>query len=218
MDIATSPIASSTAPVPNAAATTISSDFDTFLRLLTTQISNQDPLEPMKAEEFAAQLATFSNVEQSVKTNDLLEAILAAGTGDEFTAMSGWIGREVRAPMSVQYSGQPVSLDPLPPVAGSRHELVVRSANGAEIDRRQIDSTGQPIAWSGTTSSGGAAPDGVYSFAVESFEGDNLVASEGATAYARVLEVRYSAAGPTLAFAGGVEIPAASVSAVREAA
>lgn len=46
-----------------------SSDFETFLKMLTTQIKNQDPLNPMEGTEFAVQLATFSGVEQQVMTN-----------------------------------------------------------------------------------------------------------------------------------------------------
>ena len=53
----------------------ISSDFETFLKMLTTQLQNQDPLDPVKSEDFAVQLATFSGVEQQVLTNDLLESL-----------------------------------------------------------------------------------------------------------------------------------------------
>ena len=51
----------------------ISSDFETFLRMLTVQMQNQDPLNPIQSSDFAVQLATFSGVEQQVRTNDLLE-------------------------------------------------------------------------------------------------------------------------------------------------
>ena len=198
------------------AETTISSDFDTFLQLLTAQIRNQDPLDPMKSEEFAVQLATFSNVEQSVRSNDLLEEILAGTGSDEFTAMSGWIGRDVRAPMAVAYQGEPIRVDPEPPIAGTRHELVVLDADGGEVDRRQIGSVGDAFEWSGTTANGAPAGNGTYSFTVESFEGDALVASEPASVYAPVLEVRQGQTGPTLAFSGGVEVDAATVTAVRQ--
>ncbi|MBJ3763161.1 flagellar hook assembly protein FlgD [Maribius pontilimi] len=199
------------------ASTTISSDFDTFLQLLTAQIRNQDPLDPMKSEEFAVQLATFSNVEQSVRSNDLLEAILASGGGNEFTAMSSWIGRDVRAAMPVQFSGDPISLDPPLPKAGSRQELVVFNETGAEVYRRQVSSTGAPLDWAGTTTAGPMAGTGIYNFAVESFEAGTLVASEAVPAYARVSELRSGTSGPILAFAGGVEIAGSAVTAIREA-
>ena len=53
----------------------VNSDYLTFLKMLTAQVKNQDPLDPMSSDDFSAQLATFSGVEQQVKTNDLLEAL-----------------------------------------------------------------------------------------------------------------------------------------------
>ena len=62
-------------PPTNTADKLISSDFNTFLKMLTTQLKNQDPLNPMDNSEYAVQLATFSGVEQQVKTNTLLESL-----------------------------------------------------------------------------------------------------------------------------------------------
>lgn len=52
--------------------------YDNFLRLLLTQMQNQDPTEPMKSTEYMAQLATFSQVEQAVKSNEKLDALLSS--------------------------------------------------------------------------------------------------------------------------------------------
>ena len=54
----------------------IGGDFTTFLEMLTVQLKNQDPMNPMESSDFAVQLATFSSVEQQVQTNDLLKEIL----------------------------------------------------------------------------------------------------------------------------------------------
>ena len=54
------------------ARSALASDFDTFLRMLTTQMQNQDPLNPIDSTDYATQLATFSGVEQQVRTNSLL--------------------------------------------------------------------------------------------------------------------------------------------------
>ncbi len=51
-------------------------DFQTFLTLLTTQLRNQDPLKPMDSTQFVAQLASFSAVEQQVRTNEKLAEII----------------------------------------------------------------------------------------------------------------------------------------------
>ena len=55
---------------------TIADNFDTFLQLLTTQLKNQNPLDPLDTNQFTAQLVQFSGVEQQLKTNEFLEALL----------------------------------------------------------------------------------------------------------------------------------------------
>jgi flagellar basal-body rod modification protein FlgD len=82
-----------TTPAPVAQPAAISSDFTTFLKMLTTQMQNQDPLNPIDSADYAVQLATFSGVEQSVKTNQLLESL-----GQQFgllgmAQMAGWVGQ-----------------------------------------------------------------------------------------------------------------------------
>ena len=53
-------------------------DYDAFLTLLVAEMKNQDPTKPMESTDFIAQLATFSNVEQAVQTNEKLDALLTA--------------------------------------------------------------------------------------------------------------------------------------------
>ncbi|MEY5038566.1 MAG: flagellar basal body rod modification protein, partial [Pseudomonadota bacterium] len=58
----------SAAPTTTSNKALISSDFDTFLKMLTAQMQNQDPLNPMDSTDYATQLATFSGVEQQART------------------------------------------------------------------------------------------------------------------------------------------------------
>ncbi|MEM7728177.1 MAG: flagellar hook capping FlgD N-terminal domain-containing protein [Pseudomonadota bacterium] len=58
-----------------ASSNEVSEQFDTFLNLLTAQISNQDPLAPLDSTQFVEQLATFSNLELQATTNQILEGI-----------------------------------------------------------------------------------------------------------------------------------------------
>lgn len=193
----------------------IASDFETFLSLLTAQLSNQDPLEPMKSEEFAAQLATFSMVEQQTYSNQLLETMLSQTGSDSFASMSAWVDREVKAQMPARYTGAPITVDPDVPVAGNRHELVVTNVNGQIVDRVSIGETGDQLSWTGLYRDGTQAPAGLYSFAVESFDKGHLVASAPAATYATVTEVRQTRDGPVLAFDGGVTVAASDVTAIR---
>ncbi len=59
------------------AAAKASVDYNSFLKLLVTQMQNQDPTQPMDATQYVSQLATFSNVEQSVQMNSKLETLIA---------------------------------------------------------------------------------------------------------------------------------------------
>ncbi|MFC6489976.1 flagellar hook assembly protein FlgD [Nitratireductor sp. GCM10026969] len=76
----------------NAAGAPQTVDYQSFLRLLVAQMKNQDPTSPMESTDYVAQLATFSQVEQSVQMNARLEEILAASS---LSQASGLVGREI---------------------------------------------------------------------------------------------------------------------------
>lgn len=89
--MAVSPVAaSSTSAASTAAAKTV--DYQSFLKLLVAQMKNQDPTAPMESTDFVAQLATFSNVEQSVQINTKLEQLLQAS---QLAQAGSIIGRTV---------------------------------------------------------------------------------------------------------------------------
>src|SRR6478735_928261 len=58
----------------------LNADFNFFLKMLTTQLTNQDPSEPMDTSQMSQQIATFSGVEQQVQTNSRLDKLLASNT------------------------------------------------------------------------------------------------------------------------------------------
>ncbi|MCV0371591.1 flagellar hook assembly protein FlgD [Filomicrobium sp.] len=62
----------------SSSARNVSLDYDTFLQLLIAEMQNQDPLQPMDSSEYVAQLASFSNVEQTIVTNNKLDELFAA--------------------------------------------------------------------------------------------------------------------------------------------
>ncbi len=69
-------------------------DYTTFLRLLIAELKNQDPTKPMDSAQYIGQLASFSNVEQAVKTNAKLDAMMSSLA---LTQAEGFIGRTVTA-------------------------------------------------------------------------------------------------------------------------
>jgi flagellar basal-body rod modification protein FlgD len=208
-------------PQPGATAssgtggTLIESDFDTFLVMLTTQLQNQDPLNPIESSDYAAQLATFSGVEQQVRTNKLLEGLADQLGLSGISAYASWIGREALSEAPVAFSGTPIDLD-LKPVAGAEAaQLVVYDAQGREAGRLDLLPDQTSAVWSGEGFGGAALPSGRYSFKVEGFAAGASIGFSGAGAYAPVTEVRSKDGAPLLVLSGGIEIAPTAVSALR---
>ncbi|MEH6728682.1 MAG: flagellar hook capping FlgD N-terminal domain-containing protein, partial [Hyphomicrobiales bacterium] len=72
-------------------------NYDQFLQILTAQLQNQSPLEPMDANAFTDQLVQFSSVEQAIKTNDSLQSLIALSASNEATSMVGYLGQHITA-------------------------------------------------------------------------------------------------------------------------
>jgi flagellar basal-body rod modification protein FlgD len=135
----------------SAAATAPAADFQSFLTLLTAQLRNQDPLQPLDSTQFVAQLASFSTVEQLIGTNSRLDLLSERAEAADLASLSGWIGRLASATDgSFRASGGAEAFQ-VPVLNGAeRVEAIVFRADGAEIDRFAVasDSAGQAI-WSG---------------------------------------------------------------------
>jgi flagellar basal-body rod modification protein FlgD len=71
--------AQSTGTQSSAGAGSSTLDYNSFLTLLIAQMKNQDPMEPMASSDYVAQLATFSQVEKTVQTNERLASLLNTG-------------------------------------------------------------------------------------------------------------------------------------------
>ena len=100
----TAPTTTTPAPAPAPAATdktvlgrtSLASNFNTFLSLLTTQLKNQDPLSPLDSNQFTQQLVQMTGVEQQLNTNDLLKQLVSNTATGVSTAVS-MIGKSVKA-------------------------------------------------------------------------------------------------------------------------
>ncbi len=71
--------------------------FDDYLKMLTVQLQNQDPTDPMKAEQFTQQIATLSGVQQQVNTNTNLEKLITMFSASQLNNYVGYIGKQVLA-------------------------------------------------------------------------------------------------------------------------
>lgn len=192
-----------------------SSDYETFLKMLTVQMQNQDPLNPVEASDFAAQLANFSAVEQQVLTNDLLTSIEARLASTGVSQLAGWVGMDVLSHAPVYFESGEISAELPENTYGDRRELVVRDANGAEVYRVLVPFEAETVTWNGDLTSGATADPGLFRLEVEDFTGDNLLGAETLALHSKVREARIGASGVELHLEGGAITRAEDVLGVR---
>lgn len=194
---------------------TLSSDFETFIVMLTAQMENQDPLNPLDSQDFATQLATFSGVEQQVKTNDLLSELnsqlLTSSLGD----MASWVGMEARMAAPAEFDGTPVEIVANPPTFAERTELVVTDEYGSEVQRLNVPVSDAPFTWAGVTENGQPFDQGTYSFSIEAFSGDDLIDTHTPDIFVSVLEIRTIDNTAVVVSNAGALYPASIVSGLR---
>ncbi len=200
------------------ASPVLSSDFETFLKMLTAQAKYQDPMDPVDSSQYAAQLAQFSMVEQQVMSNDLLAALTVQLGSGNMAQMASWIGMEARTTAPILFDGSPVTVTPNPVAISDEVFLVIYDENGQEVQRISIPVSADPIEWSGVADDGTSFPEGLYSFGVESRADGEILAIDPAETYARVTEARTQAGETVLILEGGSAVLASSISALREPA
>lgn len=221
MDITSATTATTTASYASTEETTesstaITSDFETFLKMLTTQMENQDPLNPIESTDFAVQLATFSGVEQQVQTNDLLAAIQSQLGASGLSEYANWVGMEVQAPSAVTFDNSPITLYPEPASGAERMMVVVRDATtGADVDYLEVPVSDEPVQWAGVDENGDPFPSGTYTFHLQSIENNVAFSEEQMAIFTEVQELRLVDGETRLILTDGSDIAASDVAAVR---
>lgn len=188
------------------------SDYLTFLNMLTVQMQNQDPFNPMDASDFAVQLATFAGVEQQTQTNQLL-ASLVGQTG--LADLSGWVGMEARLFSGAYFDGTPIALSPDPALGADAVILTVRNAAGEVVDTRPLPTDATSYTWDGLGPDGTPLPQAQYSFQIESRLNGDTLDTQPVAAYVPVLEARLDGTATILVLPGGQLVDSASVTGLR---
>lgn len=161
-------------PTTNTAKTNTSSarladNFDQFLQILTTQLKNQSPLDPLDTNQFTQQLVQFSGVEQQLRTNEQLTQLLAANKTSSLTSALGFVGAKVTADgaASQHTTGTSTSWQ-LNAARTSTAKITITDKSGATIfsTEQALNAGNQTFKWDGKGSNGQAAPSGIYTIAV----------------------------------------------------
>lgn len=194
--------------------------YDDFLLLLTTQLKNQDPTQPLDTNQFVSQLTQLNQVEQQLNTNKYLETLVNATTQSQIDSGINLIGKVVEADGSsgLLVNKQAAFIYDLPQEAEEVSVTVmaadgtpVFSGSGSGYEGKNL------VTWNGQNSfTGKDMPDGEYKISVKAkdAEGNDLAATTFTSGLVTAVEM--DGQGSTNIVIGTMKIPFASVTAVRD--
>lgn len=207
---------SSSTSAGSGATTSLTSDFQTFLRLMTTQMQEQDPLSPMDSTQFLSQLASFSAVEQQTLTNSQLATLSSQIGALGLAQAASWVGSEARAVMpALVKDGTPIPIMPQIAAGADRAVLVITDEDGMVVNRIDLPVDIESYEWTPSDMAGGALPDGLYDLTIENYRDGAQLDTTAVQLYGQINEVQGLSGDLTAIFDGGREVPMADVSAIR---
>lgn len=197
----------------------IADNFDTFLQILTTQLRNQNPLDPLDTNQFTQQLVQFTGVEQQLKTNQFLEAMMLANQNAGSSQAVGYIGKEITA-------------------SGVKSELVdgaarwhfavdepaqitvqVKDKNGNVVFQKEgnVNKGESVFNWDGVGTDGTERPDGTYSISIQARNSNGQLIDVATEMTGEVTGVDLTGTEPVL-IVGAARVNMSAVLSVRQKA
>lgn len=165
-----------------ASTASLAEDFSQFLTLLTVQLQNQDPLEPLDTNELTNQLVAFTGVEQQINTNQKLDSLVALQLGNALGSSLSYVGLDVSYVSAEFYSD------------GQEPTTIRFALDGTAVDNtiRILDEGGttvfegpgatapgsQEFVWDGTDNNGNPVEPGTYTVRIDALDAnDNALGS-----------------------------------------
>jgi flagellar basal-body rod modification protein FlgD len=191
----------------SAASQQIAGNFDMFLQLLTTQLQNQDPLDPLDTNQFTEQLVEFASVEQQVDMNTNMQTLISMQQTTEATSALQLVGATVTvagssAPLS-NATGTPAtwSLSTTTPATGN---VTITSAAGttAYTGTVALNAGTQTYSWNGVGNNGQTWPDGTYTISINATGANGQAVTVSTQTQGTVSGVNLSTNPPTLTVSG----------------
>jgi len=155
----------STGSVSNALDNTeIASNFTTFLQLLTTQLKNQNPLDPLDTNQFTQQLVEFAQVEQQMKSNDQLSSLVSLEKSAQATTALAYVGATVVVDGSTAQLTNGTANWSLNVTKPSTATITIKDSTGQNVysGTVAVNPGTQNFTWNGRGNDGRLWPDGAY--------------------------------------------------------
>lgn len=202
----------------NAAA--LQDDLNRFLSLLTTQLKNQDPLDPMDSNEFTSQLVQFASVEQQIYQNSNLEQLVALAQTNQVSSLVDFIGKQIEVAGTTKFplEDSQAQFTYTMPAGAKSASIIIRDANGLTVYEQDanLEQGAHSFQWDGRDRNGGTAPDGQYSVLVSGLDHQGELLDISTTVFGRVTGIGVEN-GQTTMFMGDIEVPQTLVLSVKEA-
>jgi flagellar basal-body rod modification protein FlgD len=194
-----------------AAASITGADFNMFLKLLTTQMQNQDPLDPMDTSQYTQQLVQYSQVEQSMQQTGVLRDILTRLTAADMAQASSFIGREAQFDNNVAgLSEAPAQWSYSLPREAASITATIKDSSGKTVASKVLDAGHEGrFSWDGAQA-GGAAPHGAYTLTIEALDASGDVVPAEVRSVGVVDSVT-SASGSVMLGVNGIEMPSGAL-------
>ncbi len=210
---------SSTTNSSSSALNSLSSDYNTFLTLLTTQLQNQDPLNPMDSSQFTQQLVEFASVQQEVGMNSNLQTLISLQQTSEATAAMQFLGSNVTVNGSTATLANSQAQWSLTSPSPATAKVTITNSSGQTVYTGTTSlSTGtQTYTWNGMSNGGVSEPAGQYTIAVTATGASGQAVTVTTQTQGTVTGVDLSSSPPTLTV-GGQNVAISAIQSINSGA
>src|SRR5712671_5477881 len=184
--------------------TMIASNFTTFLQLLTTQLKNQNPLDPLDTNQFTTQLVQFAGVEQQMKMNTQLTSLISIEQASQSTAAMAYLGSTatVDGSTTALTGGKASWTFSADKPASATINISDSTGNLAYSGAFSLNAGQQNFAWDGRGNNGTKWPDGNYKMSISAKDASGNPVAVSTEVSGRVDGVNLQASPPTLSIGG----------------
>jgi flagellar basal-body rod modification protein FlgD len=154
-----------TSSLSSTAGTTLAGNFQTFLSLLTTQLQNQNPLDPLDTNQFTQQLVQFAGVEQQLKTNDQLTTLVSLQQTAQSTQALTFVGKTAVVDGSTAALTNSSATWDISVPSNANVNVTIANSTGQNVFTGSYSvnaGQNQPFTWNGQGNDGTQWPDGKY--------------------------------------------------------
>jgi flagellar basal-body rod modification protein FlgD len=193
----------STSTTSSSATAGIADNFQTFLTLLTTQLQNQNPLDPLDTNQFTQQLVQFAGVEQQLKSNDQLKSLVDLEKSAQSTQALIYVGNNVAVDGSSTQLDQTATWNIKAP-KGTNATITIANAAGQSVysGNFTLQDGNASFVWDGKGNDGTQWPPGIYTLSATGKDGTGQNVAISTEVQGVVDSVDLTASPPLLSIGG----------------